>query len=68
MNPTNPPQAKLVKNVSTTTGKSDIVAERKAQLLERMRCAQSELGRLNKLFDEMRADVLHLTLNEDSFG
>jgi hypothetical protein len=38
-----------------------ILPDHKAQLLRRIGNAQSELGRLNKLFDEIRADVLHLT-------
>ena len=38
-----------------------ILADRRQQLLRRIGNAQSEIGRLNKLLDEIRADVLHLT-------
>ena len=39
-----------------------IVPDRKQQLLRRIGNAQAEIGRLNKLLDEIRADVLHLTI------
>ena len=38
-----------------------ILPDRKDVLLRRIGNAQSEIGRLNKLLDEIRADVLHLT-------
>jgi hypothetical protein len=40
---------------------SAIIPDHKAQLLRRIGNAQAEIGRLNKLLDEIRADVLHLT-------
>ena len=40
---------------------SAIIPDRRAQLLRRIGNAQAEIGRLNKLLDEIRADVLHLT-------
>lgn len=38
-----------------------IIPDHRAQLLRRIEIAQTEVGRLNKLLDEIRADVLHLT-------
>lgn len=40
---------------------SAIIPDHKQQLLRRIGNAQAEIGRLNKLLDEIRADVLHLT-------
>lgn len=40
-----------------------INCERRDALLRRIGNAQSEIGRLNKLLDEIRADVLHLTVD-----
>lgn len=40
---------------------SGIIPDRRQQLLRRIGNAQAEIGRLNKLLDEIRADVLHLT-------
>lgn len=39
-----------------------IIGARKAQLLQRIGTMQSEVGRMNKLLNELRADVLHLTI------
>lgn len=41
---------------------SAIIPDHKAQLLRHIGNAQSEINRLNKLMDEIRADVLHLTV------
>lgn len=38
-----------------------IISDRKAQILQRIGAIQSEVGRMNKLLNELRADVLHLT-------
>jgi hypothetical protein len=38
-----------------------INCERRDALLRNIGNAQAEIGRLNKLLDEIRADVLHLT-------
>lgn len=40
---------------------SAIIPDHKQQLLRRIGNAQAEIGRLNKLLDEIRADVLQLT-------
>lgn len=40
---------------------SGIIPDRRAQLLRRIDNAKSEVGRLDKLLDDIRADVLHLT-------
>lgn len=40
---------------------SAIIPDRRAQLLRRIDNAKSEVGRLDKLLDDIRADVLHLT-------
>lgn len=40
---------------------SAIIPDRRAMLLKRIDDAQSELGRMSKLLNEIRADVLHLT-------
>jgi hypothetical protein len=37
---------------------SAIIPDRKVQLLRKIGNAQAEIGRLNKLLDEIRADVL----------
>jgi hypothetical protein len=39
-----------------------IVPSRKAQALHRIEQMASEVGRMQKLLDELRADVLHLTI------
>lgn len=39
-----------------------ILADRKVTLLKRMTDMESELGRMTKLLKEMRADVLHLSV------
>ena len=41
---------------------SDILNSRKAQALHRIEQMASELGRMQKLLDELRADVVHLTV------
>ena len=38
-----------------------IIPDRRAQLLRRIDNAKSEVGRLDKLLDYIRSDVLHLT-------
>lgn len=38
--------------------KSAIIPDRKVQLLRKIGNAQAEIGRLNKLLDEIRAEVL----------
>ena len=40
---------------------SAIIPSRREMALKRINDMQAELGRMNKLLDEMRADVLHLT-------
>lgn len=52
------PQIKVVKPEDHA-----IISSRKSQLLRRIENAQSEVGRLNKLLDEIRADVLRLTVD-----
>lgn len=49
-------QIKIVKPVPVRVN-----SQRRDNLLRRIGNAQSEIGRLNKLLDEIRADVLHLT-------
>lgn len=39
-----------------------IISTRKAAILKRIGDAQSEIGRLNRLLDELRTDVLNLTI------
>lgn len=39
-----------------------IVPDRKAQLLRRIELMETEMGRMIKLLNELRADVLHLTI------
>ena len=51
------PQIKIVK-----PDPAALVSGRRDALLRRIGNAQSEIGRLNKLLDEIRADVLHLTV------
>jgi hypothetical protein len=41
---------------------SAIIPSRKAQALHRIEQMASELGRMQKLLDELRADVVHLTV------
>lgn len=51
------PQIKIVKQSD-----SAIIPDRKASLLKRISDMESELGRMQKLLNEMRADALHLTV------
>lgn len=51
------PQVKVVK----PSRESAIIPDRRAALLKRIDDAQSEVGRISKLLNEIRADVLHLT-------
>jgi len=39
-----------------------IIPTRKDSALRRVEMIQSEMGRIQKLIDELRADVLHLTI------
>ena len=50
-------QIKIVKQQD-----SGILPNRKAQAMHRIEMMASELGRMQKLLDELRADVLHLTI------
>lgn len=40
---------------------SDILPTRKVQFLRRIELMETELGRMQKLLNELRADALHLT-------
>ena len=40
-----------------------IIPSRREVVLKRIADMQAEIGRLNKLLDEMRADVLHLLVD-----
>jgi len=51
------PEIKIAKR-----SQSDILPSRKAQALHGIEQMASELGRMQKLLDELRADVLHLTV------
>jgi hypothetical protein len=53
----NGPQIRVVK-----PNEQGIIPDRKTSLLKKIADAESELGRLQKLFNEMRADVQHLTV------
>jgi hypothetical protein len=52
-----PPQIRVVK-----PNEQCIIPDRKASLLKRMADMESELGRMMKLLNEMRADATHLTV------
>jgi len=51
-------QIKVVKQ----SPQSAIIPNRRDAILKRIGDAQSELGRLNRLLDEIRAEVLHQTI------
>jgi len=55
--PPSPAQIAIVKQPQ-----SAIIPSRRETALKRINDMQAELGRMNKLLDEMRADMLHLTI------
>jgi hypothetical protein len=65
MNPlttnTYPHEVRLVKSAALPE-KSVIIPSRKDSLLKRMSDMESELGRMVKLLNEMRADATHLSV------
>ena len=55
-------QITVIKNIAQESVDSVRIREHRVVALKRINDMQNELGRMTKLLDEMRADLLHLTV------
>lgn len=61
--PSNPPILSKERQITIVKGDEEcIIPDRRAALLKRLNDIENEAGRLIKLVRELRADVLHLTV------